>query len=692
MQRMITMAVAVASMSASVSAHEPEQTDSLARSLQEIVVTAKQPATKLVGTTLVSTIPGSKLQDIGTALDVLAQLPMIQVVDDAVSIVGKGVPEIYIDGRQLQSEDELISLQSTDIKKIELLMAPGAIYGNDTPAVLKIATRHNFAAGLSLLERAEGKARRRLSANNLLDLNYRAQEWDFFLSGQIAHNNSLIKGTTTNRLVYDGVETIVGSSQHKSFPSTNGVVKAGFNYSKGSQSLGAYYRYHPEKGNFSNIGKEWLNVGPMVERDIHTMLHAATHRAAVYYENTFSGKYLLHFDGDYKTTSSANKVETSYPGREMTDVASTDTRRSSFWAGKLYITSPMAGGNFILGTQTSYTLASLDYVMLTPDISQYLPSSCSESRQISTAAFASWEKRWDCFSLSGGIRHEYVDYRFYLNGRCDKDVSRCEHLLSPDISLGYSFNEMSQVNLSYKMTPVKPPYSQLTGSLSYVGMHEIEGGNPALKEGHMHDIQLLGAWHGFMLQADYTRSIDTYAFVKRVYPAPALQLITHPVNADVSALDLCLVWSRPIMSWTPDIVLGMHSQWLEIDGTHYDRPVFSYYFDNIISLPKDILITLNASGQSQGDIHTNRFGATWFTLDASVSKSFLSKSLLLKLAATDIFSTSNNDWTMNTCGVMVNKRQTYDRRGVSLTITYRFNPRKSKYKGKDASQAEMDRL
>lgn len=141
MQRMITMAVAVASMSASVSAHEPEQTDSLARSLQEIVVTAKQPATKLVGTTLVSTIPGSKLQDIGTALDVLAQLPMIQVVDDAVSIVGKGVPEIYIDGRQLQSEDELISLQSTDIKKIELLMAPGAIYGNDTPAVLKIADR-----------------------------------------------------------------------------------------------------------------------------------------------------------------------------------------------------------------------------------------------------------------------------------------------------------------------------------------------------------------------------------------------------------------------------------------------------------------------------------------------------------------------------------------------------------------------
>ena len=50
-----------------LNAQNAEPTDSLTRELQEIVVTAKQPATKLIGTTLVSTIAGSNLAEIGNA-------------------------------------------------------------------------------------------------------------------------------------------------------------------------------------------------------------------------------------------------------------------------------------------------------------------------------------------------------------------------------------------------------------------------------------------------------------------------------------------------------------------------------------------------------------------------------------------------------------------------------------------------
>ncbi len=78
-------------------AQNNEPSDSLTKQLQEIVVTAKQPATRLNGTTLVSTINGSSLQNIGTALDVLAQLPMIRVDETDVSVIGKSDIEIYID-------------------------------------------------------------------------------------------------------------------------------------------------------------------------------------------------------------------------------------------------------------------------------------------------------------------------------------------------------------------------------------------------------------------------------------------------------------------------------------------------------------------------------------------------------------------------------------------------------------------
>lgn len=673
-------------------AQNQEATDSLTRELQEVIVTARQPATKLIGSTLVSTIPGTNLADLGTALEVLAQLPMIKVTDNSVSVIGKSNIEIFIDGRPMRDELELQQLLSSNLKKVELLMAPGAAYESTTGAVLKITTRRNFVKGLSLTDRFLIERRRKWSVLDYLNLSYRVGDWEIFVNGTVNHNNSVAKGSTTNTLVYDGKETIVESTQHNNYPTTTGVIKGGFNYSHGPQSFGAYYRYNPERGDFNNTGSEWLDDNPPISSVIDKHVRAHSHLASLYYENTFAGKYRLHFDGDFRRSGESNSVATTYPASSNPAVNSTDDRTSTLWAGKLYLNFPLGKGDFSVGTQDSYTHTSLDYRMLNNAVSEYIPSSLTDARQTSAALFASWSRMFGKFSLSAGARYEYVDYDFKVNGIRDEDVSRRDHLLTPDVLLGYSFNDESQISLSYKMATVKPPYSQLTGSLSYTGLHQIEGGNPALHDERMHDIRLFGLWRGFMLQADYTRALDTYAYVKQVYPAPDLQLIMHPVNIDVSALSLYLVWNQPVRRWTPNVTVGMYRQWLKLDNTRYDKPIFSYFFDNTFSLPHGWTITANISGSSQGDMHTNRFGASWFTMDASVGKTFLNKSLTVKLAATDIFNTANNDWTMNTYGVFVDKRQSYDRRGLSLNIIYNFQPRKSGYKGTSAAEAEMKRL
>lgn len=673
-------------------AQNDEATDSLTRELQEVVVTAKQPATKLVGSTLVSTITGSNLADLGNALDVLAQLPMIKIEDNAVSVIGKSNIEIYIDGRPMRDWQELQQLLSSNLKKVELLMAPGAAYGSTTGAVLKITTRRNFVQGLSFTDQFQLQRRRKWSVMDYLSLSYREGNWEFFANGTINRNNSLAKGVTTNTLVYDGRVTTVGSSQHNSYPTTTGVVKAGFNYANGPQSFGVYYRYNPERGDFNNTGSEWLDNNPAIIREIDKHIRAHSHLASLYYENSFADRYLLHFDGDFRRSTESNSVATTYPASSNPAVNSTDERTSNLWAGKLYLNFPLWKGEFTVGTQDSYTHTTLDYRMLNNAVSEYIPSSLTDARQTSAAMLASWARMFGRFSLSAGARYEYVDYDFKINGKRDDDVSRRDHMLTPDLSLGYSFNEESQISLSYKMATVKPPYSQLTGSLSYTGLHEIEGGNPGMRDEKMHDLQLFGMWKGFMFQADYTRALDTYAFVKQLYPANNLQLLMHPVNIDVSALNLYLVWGQPILRWTPNVTFGMYRQWLNLDGTSYNKPIFSYYLDNTFSLPKGWMITANISGSSQGDMHTNRFGASWFTMDASVGKTFLNKSLTVKLSATDIFNTANNDWTMNTYGVFVDKRQSYDRRGIALSIIYNFQPRKSKYKGESAAEAEMKRL
>ena len=675
-----------------VSAQSIEVTDSLTQQLQEVVVTAKQPATKLVGSTLVSTITGSNLANIGTALDVLAQLPMIKVQDNSVSVIGKSNIEIYIDGRPMRDEQELQQILSSNLKKVELLMAPGAAYESTTGAVLKITTRRNFVKGLSLTDVLQLKRSRKWSVMDYLGLSYRAGDWEFFLNGTLNHNNSLNKGTTTNTLVYNGTETVVGSRQYNSYPTTVGVIKGGFNYSHGSQSFGAYYRYNPERADFTNNGAEWLDNTELLLRDIAKQIRSHSHLASLYYENTFSGKYLLHFDGDFRNSHANNSVATTYPESATPAVNSTDSRTSTLWAGKLYLNFPLGKGDFTIGTQDSYTHTSLDYRMLNSSVSEYIPSSLTDARQTSTAMFASWSRMFGKFSLSAGARYEYVDYDFKVDGKRDEEVSRRDHLLTPDLSLGYSFDQESQISLSYKMVTVKPPYSQLTGSLSYTGLHEIEGGNPALHDEKMHDVQLFGMWHGFMLQTDYTRSLDAFGFVKQLYPTDNLQLLMHPVNIDRTALNLYLMWSKPIRCWTPNVTIGMYQQWLTLDNTKHNKPIFAYYFDNTFALPHGWNITANFRGQTEGDMSTNRLGSTAFAMDASVGKTFLNKSLTVKLSATDIFNTSNNDWTMNTYGVRVDKRQSYDSRSISLNVIYNFQPRKSKYKGASAAEYEMRRL
>ena len=673
-------------------AYAQEAADSLSYQLQEIVVNANQPATKLVGSTLITTIPGSNLANLGTAIDVLSQLPMIKVDDLAVSVIGKNNVVIYIDGRPMRDELELQQILSTNLQTIEVLMSPGAAYDSTTDAVIRITTKPGFIQGFSLTDQFRLQCRRKWSMMDYLSLSYRVKRWEFFINGVFNHNNSLSKGETVNSLVYNNEVTTVGSSQLNHSPSIAATLKGGFNYSHEGQSFGAYYRYNPERGRFNNTGAEWIDDFSPIERVIHNRIRAHGHLISAYYENTFADKYKLHFDGDFSRSFSSGSVKTFYPESSIADVNSADERESSLLAGKLTLEFPLWKGEFVGGTQVSFTQSALDFRMLNAQVGEYIPSAKTDARQSSSALFASWSRMFGKLSLSVGARYEFVDYDFSVDGTRDEKISRRDHLLTPDFSLGYSFNDDSQISFSYKSATVRPPYSQLTGALSYVGSHEIEGGNAALRDERMHDFQLFSMWRGLMMQADFTRANDTYAFIKEVHETSDLQLIMHPVNIDVSALSVFLIWSQPVKFWTPNLTLGVYRQWLEIDGIKHSKPIFSYYFDNTISLPRDWSITANIGGRSQGDMHTNRFGATWFTMDASVNKSLLNNALTLKLSATDIFNTSNHNWTMNTGGIFVDKRQSYDYRGVSLSIIYNLNPRKSQYHGASASQSELDRL
>ncbi len=97
--------------------------------LDEVTVYASKPFTKLSGNSLVTTVAGSYLSQLGTANDVLGWIPTVTKQNENFMVFGKGKPLIYINGRKIVSNSELEQLSSKNIRDIQVISNPGAKYG-----------------------------------------------------------------------------------------------------------------------------------------------------------------------------------------------------------------------------------------------------------------------------------------------------------------------------------------------------------------------------------------------------------------------------------------------------------------------------------------------------------------------------------------------------------------------------------
>jgi len=108
--------------------------------LNEVVVKANLPTTRLKGNTMVTSVQNTALAKMGNAYDVLSHIPMVTGINGELNVFGRGTPVIYINGRQVKNESDLQQLNSAEIRSVELIANPGAAYASNIPAVIRIRT------------------------------------------------------------------------------------------------------------------------------------------------------------------------------------------------------------------------------------------------------------------------------------------------------------------------------------------------------------------------------------------------------------------------------------------------------------------------------------------------------------------------------------------------------------------------
>lgn len=117
------------------------QTDS--KMLSEVLVKGTMQPFKLTPSGIRFNVSSTSLKTLGTAEDVLCQMPGIKKKDNSIEVFGKGVPVIYLDGRQLTDNSELSQLSSDKIQTVEIVRNPGSQYDASVKCVVKIQTIKN---------------------------------------------------------------------------------------------------------------------------------------------------------------------------------------------------------------------------------------------------------------------------------------------------------------------------------------------------------------------------------------------------------------------------------------------------------------------------------------------------------------------------------------------------------------------
>ncbi len=242
----------------------------------------------------------------GSANDVLKNVPMLTGSNGNFSVFGRGNAIIYINGRLVRNSSEVGQLASSDIKEVQVINNPGAQYGADVNAVIKIVTKKPVGEGFSLSAYTDNIYNKWFTTTEQLDLKYRTGGLEIFATGNFSHgknyDDEYILSTTNGKSVLSMV-----SEESVSTTQTTISGKFGFNYQfNENHSIGAYYRNDYNRGHhygyFLNDITENSSLSESSASDLKVGSRALPCNSANVYYNGTVGKFTFDVNGDYMQT------------------------------------------------------------------------------------------------------------------------------------------------------------------------------------------------------------------------------------------------------------------------------------------------------------------------------------------------------------------------------------------------------
>ena len=659
----------------------------------------ERPAYKAVSGGMSIAIAGTILSDMGTALDVLGQLPRIDVTGNGnISVYGAGTPVIYINNRKLHDMTELSRLKSNDIKSIDIITSPGAKYDRSISSVIRIRTIKPQGDGFSFSTSTNVRNNKKWGGYEDINVKYRTHGLEIFAEeyvrnswiGEDNHVGSYLQLPDSYVSIIQTGDTDMRNNVH--------YEQIGINYDINEhQSLGASYTLNGINIddatclNEQSIYKDGVLEGHVTQESCISRNRQPNHEVNLYYLGNF-GKLSIDFNGTWyrgKERQSDIREETSLELDDH-DVNTHSVQRNKMTAAKLVLTYPIWKGSFSVGSEMTWTRTNSVYT----NDNQPLLSSNSKIHESNIAGFAEYALSLGLIKLEAGLRYEHIVSDYYSLGVKEEEPSRTYHDWFPNVSVSWE-KDKNNVQLNYSRRINRPSYWALRNFIQYDNRYIYEGGNPLLQPEMNHNIELSAIHSWLNLTARYTYSNNTMAWMPSLYKDKDFALVCNRNYDHGQRLDVSLTASPKFGFYQPVYLVGF--QKLYFNSEQYGselkeyKPSWTFNAKNTFAISETFSAMLNLRYRTD---YYNEFqhSKSYFKLDIRLNKTFWNKALTVNLYALDLLRTSKERWDTYGIGVNLTKDcYNYDRT-FGMTITYNFNTTRSKYKGTGAGNDEKNRL
>lgn len=666
--------------------------------LNTVTIKSTRPKAKFKDGAFTTLVSGTILAELGTANDMISQLPFVSGDDGNWEIIGRGKPEIYLNGRKVEDTNELKRLSAKDILKAEIVTVPGAQYGSSTKAVIRLYAVRKRGQGLSgSLYSNYSQGHYSPQTSEHAQLNYRTGGLDIFGEVGMAYNRSHTKYhsetqlNTTNNFDYNTRRTT-------NYNSGKILLNTGFNYEiSEQQSFGMKYEANNLIGN--NYSHSWGETDVLQDDILKENLSVESfskskphwsHSVNAYYNGNF-GKWNINFNADYYNNVEQSSQSVLNDG--ILDAESNTKVKNNLYAAKLVVTAPLWKGKMSFGTEEMFTNRRNTFIQ-----SGFSADAFNHFKQSIVAGFLEYNLNIGSMNYGAGLRYEHQTTKYYEKEVLQTEQSPTYNDWIPFASIGYSHKGLN-IGFSYSLNKYSPSYTMLQSSTDYVSKYEYGCGDPHLKPQKQHNFTLNGnyKWVSFLAYYNYVR--DMYMTWYKPY-----DVVNHPdillqtmATVPRSSYYGATIYAAPSFGiWQPDLTASVNFYHANLDHlnipTMGNEPLFSFEMNNNFKLPHSWFINLSGNVSTNAKQSAGRekcMGNVQFR----VSKNFLKNDALkVMLILRDLLHTGYYYFDAN--GTQSHRKLTQysDNQEIGINVRYTFNATNSKYKGSGAGNSEKQRL